>query len=50
LADLGTVFSHGFSHSKPDPEKIDPPVFLPAVQQYGKFGEMIAKAFQVGKE
>ena len=35
---------------KPDPEKIDPLIFLPAVQRYGKLGELIAKAFQVGKE
>jgi len=35
---------------KPDPEKIDPLIFLPGVQRYGKLGELIAKAFQVGKE
>jgi flavin reductase (DIM6/NTAB) family NADH-FMN oxidoreductase RutF len=35
---------------KPDPEKIDPLIFLPSVQQYGRLGELIAKAFQVGKE
>lgn len=35
---------------RPDPEKIDPLIFLPAVQRYGKLGELIAKAFQVGKE
>ena len=35
---------------RPDPEKIDPLIFLPAVQRYGKLGELIANAFKVGKE
>ena len=35
---------------RPDPEKIDPLIFLPGVQWYGKLGELIAKAFRVGKE
>ena len=35
---------------RPDPKKVDPLIFLPAVQRYGKLGELIAKAFQVGKE
>lgn len=35
---------------RPDPEKIDPLIFLPSVQRYGKLGGLIAKAFHVGKE
>lgn len=35
---------------KPDPEKMDPLVYLTSIQRYGKLGELIAKAFHVGKE
>jgi flavin reductase (DIM6/NTAB) family NADH-FMN oxidoreductase RutF len=35
---------------KPDPVKIDPLVFLTSVQQYARVGEIVAKAFEVGKE
>lgn len=35
---------------KADPQKIDPLVFLPSVQKYAKLGDLIAKAFHVGKE
>jgi len=38
------------TQGEPDPQKIDPLIFLPGVQRYGKLGELIAKAFQVGKE
>jgi flavin reductase (DIM6/NTAB) family NADH-FMN oxidoreductase RutF len=35
---------------KADPEKIDPLVFSPAVQQYHRLGPVIARAFHVGKD
>ncbi len=44
------VDDHCMTDGKPDPEKIDPLIFLPSVQRYGKLGEMVAQAFQVGKE
>jgi len=44
------IDEHCLTDRKPDPVKIDPLIFLPAVQQYGKLGELIAKEFQVGKE
>lgn len=34
---------------KPDPAKIDPLIYSPAVQQYHRLGEVVAKAFHVGK-
>jgi flavin reductase (DIM6/NTAB) family NADH-FMN oxidoreductase RutF len=34
---------------KPDPEKIDPLVYLTSVQRYAKVGAGVAKAFEVGK-
>ncbi|MFZ7112749.1 MAG: flavin reductase family protein [Desulfatiglandales bacterium] len=35
---------------KPDPVKINPLVFSPAVQQYHRLGPVIAQAFKVGKD
>jgi len=35
---------------KADPEKIDPLIYTPAVQQYQRLGEVIAKAFYIGKD
>ncbi|MBN1843370.1 MAG: flavin reductase family protein [Deltaproteobacteria bacterium] len=35
---------------KPDPEKINPLVFSPAVQKYHRLGPVIAQAFKVGKD
>lgn len=34
---------------KPDPQKIDPLVFMGSVRDYTKVGDVIAKAFEVGK-
>ena len=33
-----------------DPEKIDPLLFIPGTRQYHRLGEVIAKAFHVGRE
>jgi len=35
---------------KADPEKIDPLVYSPGAQNYHRLGEVIARAFHVGKE
>lgn len=35
---------------KADPEKIDPLVYSPAVQKYHRLGQVLAQAFDVGKE
>lgn len=37
------------TNGKADPKKIDPLVYSPGVQQYYHLGEVIAKAFDVGK-
>ena len=34
---------------KPDPQKIDPLVYLTSVQEYARVGDVIAKAYEVGK-
>jgi len=33
-----------------DPKKVDPLIYSPAVEQYQRLGEVIARAFHVGKE
>ena len=35
---------------KPDPEKIDPLVYLTSAGKYARIGKVVAKAFEVGKE
>ncbi|MCX8011567.1 MAG: flavin reductase family protein [Desulfobacterota bacterium] len=39
-----------FKEGKPDPERIDPLIFIPSVHQYHCLGEFLAKAFAIGKE
>jgi flavin reductase (DIM6/NTAB) family NADH-FMN oxidoreductase RutF len=34
----------------PDPQKIDPLVFIPSGREYWKLGTVIAKAIEVGKD
>ncbi len=38
------------THGKADPEKIDPLVFIPGTRRYHRLGEVIARAFHVGRE
>jgi flavin reductase (DIM6/NTAB) family NADH-FMN oxidoreductase RutF len=38
------------SNGKPDPEKIDPLIYTPEAQRYQRLGEVIGKAFHMGKE
>ena len=35
---------------KPDPEKIDPLIYTPGVLQYQRLGEIVGKAFDMGKD
>ncbi len=35
---------------KPDPAKIDPLIYTPAVMQYQRLGEIVGKAFHMGKD
>jgi flavin reductase (DIM6/NTAB) family NADH-FMN oxidoreductase RutF len=35
---------------KPDAEKIDPLIYVTALQQYRRLGDVVAKAFDAGKE
>lgn len=35
---------------KPDPEKIDPIIYTPGVMQYQRLGEIVGKAFHMGKD
>ncbi|MEW6442811.1 MAG: flavin reductase family protein [bacterium] len=35
---------------KPDPRKIDPLIYSPSVQKYQRLGEVVARAFHVGKQ
>ena len=35
---------------KPDPEKIDPLIYTPDAQRYQRLGEVIGRAFHMGKE
>jgi len=35
---------------KPDPEKIDPHIYTPGVLQYQRLGEIVGKAFHIGKD
>jgi flavin reductase (DIM6/NTAB) family NADH-FMN oxidoreductase RutF len=35
---------------KPDPEKIDPLIYTPGVMQYQRLGEIVGKAFHMGKD
>ena len=35
---------------KPDPAKIDPLIYTPEVMQYQRLGEIVGKAFHMGKE
>jgi hypothetical protein len=35
---------------KPDPEKIDPLIYTPGVMQYQRLGEIVGKAFRMGKD
>jgi len=35
---------------KPDPEKIDPLIYTPGVMQYHGLGEIVGKAFRMGKD
>jgi flavin reductase (DIM6/NTAB) family NADH-FMN oxidoreductase RutF len=35
---------------KPDPEKIDPLIYTPGVMKYQRLGEVVGKAFDMGKE
>ena len=35
---------------KPDPEKIDPLIYSPGVMKYQRLGEVVGKAFDMGKE
>ena len=35
---------------KPDPEKIDPLIYTPGVMQYHGLGEIVGKAFHMGKD
>ena len=38
------------TNGKPDPDKIDPLVYTPEAQRYQRLGEVIGKAFHMGKE
>jgi flavin reductase (DIM6/NTAB) family NADH-FMN oxidoreductase RutF len=38
------------SKGKPDPEKIDPLIYTPDAQRYQRLGEVIGRAFHMGKE
>ena len=38
------------SEGKPDPEKIDPLIYTPDAQRYQRLGEVIGRAFHMGKE
>ena len=35
---------------KPDTEKIDPIIYTPGVMQYQRLGEIVGKAFHMGKD
>ena len=35
---------------KADPKKIDPLVYTPAAQEYRRLGEVVGRAFHMGKE
>jgi flavin reductase (DIM6/NTAB) family NADH-FMN oxidoreductase RutF len=35
---------------KPDPEKIDPLIYTPGVMKYHRLGEVVGKAFNMGKD
>ena len=35
---------------KPDPDKIDPLIYTPGVMQYQRLGEIVGKAFHMGKD
>jgi flavin reductase (DIM6/NTAB) family NADH-FMN oxidoreductase RutF len=38
------------TNGKADPEKIDPLIYTPEAQRYQRLGEIIGKAFHIGKE
>jgi flavin reductase (DIM6/NTAB) family NADH-FMN oxidoreductase RutF len=38
------------SEGKPNPEKIDPLIYTPDAQRYQRLGEVIGRAFHMGKE
>jgi flavin reductase (DIM6/NTAB) family NADH-FMN oxidoreductase RutF len=38
------------SAEKPDPKKIDPLIYTPGVMQYQRLGEIVGKAFHMGKD
>lgn len=44
------VSKHCLTNGKADAEKIDPLIYITALQQYRRLGEFVAKAFDVGKE
>ena len=44
------ISEHCLTDGKADPEKIDPLIYVPAVQQYRRLGGFVAKAFEIGKE
>jgi len=44
------ISKHCLTDSKADAEKIDPLIYVTALQQYRRLGEFVAKAFDVGKE
>ena len=41
---------HCATDGKADPEKIDPLIYTPAAQSYNRLGEVIGRAFHMGKE
>ena len=38
------------TNEKPDPEKIDPLIYTPGVMQYQRLGNVVGKAFNMGKD
>jgi flavin reductase (DIM6/NTAB) family NADH-FMN oxidoreductase RutF len=44
------VSKDSLTNGNPDPEKIDPLIYTPDVQRYHRLGEVIGKAFHMGKE
>jgi flavin reductase (DIM6/NTAB) family NADH-FMN oxidoreductase RutF len=38
------------TNGKPDPDKIDPLIYTPEAQRYQRLGEVIGRAFHMGKE
>jgi len=44
------ISKHCLTDGKADAEKIDPLIYVTALQQYRRLGEVVAKAFDVGKE